>query len=73
MTFQSAPPLAYDRHDTDQQRRILIERFAGAGWHCDALLAAAQEADDFYFDSLTQVRMPSWSTGAGHPRRRCGL
>jgi len=62
LTFQSAP-LTYDRHDTDQQRRILIERFAGAGWHCDALLAAAQHADDFYFDSLTQVRMPSWSTG----------
>jgi 2-polyprenyl-6-methoxyphenol hydroxylase-like FAD-dependent oxidoreductase len=27
------------------------------------LLAAAREADDFYFDSLAQVHMPSWSSG----------
>ena len=42
---------------------MLFERFAGAGWECDALLAAAQEADDFYFDSFAQVHMPSWSSG----------
>ncbi|MGE0219307.1 FAD-dependent monooxygenase [Mycolicibacterium sp.] len=62
LAFQSEP-LDYDRHDLAEQRQILIERFAGAGWQCDALLAAAQEADDFYFDALCQVRMPSWSTG----------
>jgi len=61
-TFQSEP-LTYDRRDLDGQRQILVERFAGAGWECDALLAAAQEADDFYFDSLAQVHMPSWSSG----------
>jgi 2-polyprenyl-6-methoxyphenol hydroxylase-like FAD-dependent oxidoreductase len=27
------------------------------------LLAAAQEADDFYFDSFAQVHMPSWTSG----------
>ena len=42
---------------------MLVDRFAGAGWECDALLAAAQEADDFYFDSFAQVHMPSWSSG----------
>jgi 2-polyprenyl-6-methoxyphenol hydroxylase-like FAD-dependent oxidoreductase len=26
-------------------------------------LAAAEEADDFYFDSLAQIHMPSWSSG----------
>lgn len=61
-TFQSEP-LTFDRRDLDGQRQILVERFAGAGWECDALLAAAQEADDFYFDSLAQVHMPSWSSG----------
>lgn len=61
-TFQSEP-LTYDRRDLDQQRQILVERFAGAGWECDALLAAAQEADDFYFDSFAQIHMPSWSSG----------
>jgi 2-polyprenyl-6-methoxyphenol hydroxylase-like FAD-dependent oxidoreductase len=62
LAFQSEP-LSYDRRDLDEQRQILIERFAGAGWHCDELLAAAQEADDFYFDSFAQVHMPSWSSG----------
>ncbi|ORB68669.1 FAD-dependent monooxygenase [Mycolicibacterium tusciae] len=62
LAFQSEP-IVYDRHNLDEQRQILVERFAGAGWECDALLAAAQEADDFYFDSLAQVHMPSWSSG----------
>jgi 2-polyprenyl-6-methoxyphenol hydroxylase-like FAD-dependent oxidoreductase len=61
LAFQSEP-IAYDRHDTDEQRQILIERFAGAGWECDALLAAAADADDFYFDSFAQVHMPRWSS-----------
>jgi 2-polyprenyl-6-methoxyphenol hydroxylase-like FAD-dependent oxidoreductase len=59
----ASEPISYDRHDLDEQRQILVERFAGAGWHCDALLAAAKEADDFYFDSFLQVKMPSWSSG----------
>ena len=43
--------------------KILVDRFAGAGWQCDALLTAAQEADDFYFDSFLQVHMPAWTSG----------
>ena len=61
LAFQSEP-ITYDRHDVDGQRQILIDRFAGAGWECDALLAAAQEADDFYFDSFAQVHMPTWTS-----------
>lgn len=62
LSFRS-DPLTYDRHDLDGQRALLRERFAGAGWHCDALLDAADRADDFYFDSFSQVHMPRWSTG----------
>jgi 2-polyprenyl-6-methoxyphenol hydroxylase-like FAD-dependent oxidoreductase len=36
---------------------------ADGGWHCDELLTAAQQADDFYFDSFAQVQMDSWSSG----------
>ena len=61
LTFQSEPIL-YDRHDLDEQRQILVDRFAGAGWQCDALLTAAQEADDFYFDAFLQVHMPRWTS-----------
>jgi 2-polyprenyl-6-methoxyphenol hydroxylase-like FAD-dependent oxidoreductase len=59
----ASEPIDYDRHDIDQQRQLLVDRFAGAGWQCDALLTAAQEADDFYFDSFLQVRMPAWTSG----------
>jgi 2-polyprenyl-6-methoxyphenol hydroxylase-like FAD-dependent oxidoreductase len=62
LAFRSEP-LEYDRRDLAAQRAMLVDRFAGAGWQCDALLAAAQEADDFYFDSFAQVHMPSWSSG----------
>jgi len=61
LSFRS-DPLTYDRRDVDAQRALLRERFAGAGWHCDDLLAAADTADDFYFDSFAQVHMPAWST-----------
>jgi 2-polyprenyl-6-methoxyphenol hydroxylase-like FAD-dependent oxidoreductase len=27
------------------------------------LLAELEHADDFYFDSISQIRMPSWSSG----------
>jgi 2-polyprenyl-6-methoxyphenol hydroxylase-like FAD-dependent oxidoreductase len=59
----ASEPVTYDRHDLEEQRQILVDRFAGAGWQCDALLAAAQEADDFYFDSFLQVHMPNWTSG----------
>jgi 2-polyprenyl-6-methoxyphenol hydroxylase-like FAD-dependent oxidoreductase len=61
LTFRSEP-LTYDRHDLDEQRRILRDRFAGAGWQCHALVDAAQQAEDFYFDSFAQVKMASWSS-----------
>lgn len=62
LAFRSEP-IAYDRHDLDAQRTILAERFAGAGWECDALVAAARDADDFYFDAFAQVHMTGWSSG----------
>ncbi|SOJ54782.1 2-heptyl-3-hydroxy-4(1H)-quinolone synthase [Mycobacterium simulans] len=56
-------PLHYDRGDIGAQRDLLAARFAGAGWHSDALVDAARQADDFYFDAFTQVHMDRWSSG----------
>jgi hypothetical protein len=47
---------------------LLARHFAGAGWQCDALLAAAAKAD-FYFDAFAQVHMPTISQGPGRARR----
>jgi 2-polyprenyl-6-methoxyphenol hydroxylase-like FAD-dependent oxidoreductase len=62
LAFRSEP-LSYDRRDLDQQRKLLADRFAAAGWHSSELIRAAAEADDFYFDAFLQVRMDSWSQG----------
>jgi len=62
LAFRSEP-VAYDRRDADEQRDLLTTYFAGAGWQCDALLSAAQTADDFYFDAFVQVHMPTISQG----------
>jgi 2-polyprenyl-6-methoxyphenol hydroxylase-like FAD-dependent oxidoreductase len=55
--------LAYDRRDTDRQRELLAETFAPHGWIAPQLLAAMQDAPDFYFDGMSVVEMDSWSTG----------
>ena len=62
LAFRSEP-IGYDRRDADEQRALLAKHFTGAGWQCDALLSAAAEADDFYFDAFAQVHMPSISQG----------
>ena len=62
LAFRSEP-VAYDRRNTDEQRALLAKHFAGAGWQCDALLSAAAEADDFYFDAFAQVHISTISRG----------
>ena len=62
LAFRSQP-VAYDRRNADEQRALLTRHFAGAGWQCDALLSAAAESDDFYFDAFTQVHMATISQG----------
>jgi 2-polyprenyl-6-methoxyphenol hydroxylase-like FAD-dependent oxidoreductase len=57
------PGLEFDYRDVDQQRRIIVERFAGVGWHVPRLLEAMAGADDFWFDSTTQIHLDRWSHG----------
>jgi 2-polyprenyl-6-methoxyphenol hydroxylase-like FAD-dependent oxidoreductase len=59
----AAEPLAYDRRDVHQQMRIVAEHYAGAGWVVPDLLAAMGNATDLYFDSLSQIKLDSWSSG----------
>lgn len=63
LMFRSEQPIAYDHRDIAQQRRLVRDALAGMGWRVPELLAATDAAPDFYFDSLSQVQMPSWSAG----------
>ncbi|MFJ2033116.1 FAD-dependent monooxygenase [Streptosporangium sp. NPDC087985] len=56
-------PLDYDHRDTERQRQIVAEVFAGAGWQVPRMLQAMEAATDFYFDSATQIVMDGWSRG----------
>jgi 2-polyprenyl-6-methoxyphenol hydroxylase-like FAD-dependent oxidoreductase len=58
-----ADRLDYDRHDLPQVRRIVADRFAGAGWETPRLLEALWTAPDLYFDPLEQIHLDHWSTG----------
>ncbi|WP_225728043.1 MULTISPECIES: FAD-dependent monooxygenase [unclassified Nocardia] len=51
------------RGDAAAQRRLIRERLAGGGWMIPEVLAAMDDAPDFYFDELARVRLPRWSRG----------
>lgn len=61
--FESAEPLDYDVRDTQAQRRILAERFAGAGWEFPRALSHMWDAPDFHFDSMSQIHLDRWFRG----------
>jgi 2-polyprenyl-6-methoxyphenol hydroxylase-like FAD-dependent oxidoreductase len=52
-----------DHLDTGQQRALLRAIFGQDGWEVPRLLEQMDAADDFYFDSISQIWMPSWSRG----------
>ncbi|WP_030669699.1 FAD-dependent monooxygenase [Streptomyces sp. NRRL B-1347] len=56
------PPLAALRN-SDAQRELMAAAFAGAGWEVPGLIGALREADDLFFDTTGQIRMPHWSKG----------
>ncbi len=62
LSFRSGP-IAYDRRNVAAQQEILAQRFAGLGWETPGLLTSAHTASDFFFDSMGQVRMDTWSRG----------
>ena len=62
LLFRSAP-LDIDFGDPAAQRDVLCRRFAGIGWNTSYLSDSLPDAYDFYFDEMSQVRLPRWSTG----------
>jgi 2-polyprenyl-6-methoxyphenol hydroxylase-like FAD-dependent oxidoreductase len=53
----------FDHRDLDQHKRLLNSVYAGAGWRVPDLLDRVNVADDLYFDSVSRVRVPTWSRG----------
>ncbi|MEV7444439.1 FAD-dependent monooxygenase [Streptomyces sp. NPDC091204] len=59
----AAPELSYDRHDPEQQKKLLVDAFSGLGWEVPRLLASLLRAPDLYFDSISRADVDTWSTG----------
>lgn len=47
----------------EAQEEAVRTAFEHVGWEAPALLKAMPAATDFYFDELSQITMPTWSTG----------
>lgn len=45
----TAPELPYDRHDPEQQKRLLGNAFSGLGWEVPRLLASPHQTPDLHF------------------------
>lgn len=61
--FRSDRPLDYHHRDVPRQKQLLRDRFAGMHPDVDQLLAELDRTPAFYFDSITQLRMDTWSHG----------
>jgi 2-polyprenyl-6-methoxyphenol hydroxylase-like FAD-dependent oxidoreductase len=61
--FRSAGKIEYDYRNKDQQRCLIRDQFSGLGWKVPDMLAHMGEDNDFYFDRISQIRMPTWSHG----------
>ena len=59
----AAPELSYDRHDLEQQKKLIVNAFAGLGWQVPRLLASLDEAPDLYFESISRADVDTWSAG----------
>lgn len=61
--FRSEDEIAYDHHDLEAQKQIIRNAFNDAGKPFSDVLDQALSADNFYFDKLSQNRLPAWSAG----------
>ncbi|MFI0259998.1 FAD-dependent oxidoreductase [Streptomyces sp. NPDC017056] len=55
--------LIYTRHDTEGQKKLIAGAYAGCGWRTPELTETVWDAEGLYFDSISRVDVPRWSTG----------
>ena len=53
----------FDYRDVDRHKRLVIEAYAGRLGGFAGFLDRVRTADDLYFDSVSRVRLPHWTTG----------
>ena len=58
-----SPELKYHHRDGLRQKELLREAFTGMDPRVDGWLGQLSETPAFYFDSITQLQLDSWSRG----------
>ena len=61
--FRTDRPLDYHHRDVERQKALLRQIFAGMDPQVDRWLTELDRTPAFYFDSVTQLRMDTWSRG----------
>lgn len=63
LIFFSENEIPYDYREEERKRSIIIEQFSRVGWRTQEILQEVTRSDNFYFDALSQIKMPSWTKG----------
>jgi 2-polyprenyl-6-methoxyphenol hydroxylase-like FAD-dependent oxidoreductase len=61
--FLTDPRLEFDYRDTEGNKRLFAQRYAGMGWEVPHLLTGLAETPEVYFDSIAQVHLDSYARG----------
>jgi 2-polyprenyl-6-methoxyphenol hydroxylase-like FAD-dependent oxidoreductase len=61
--FRRDEPLDYHHRDVPRQQQLLRAAFSGMHPQVDGWLAGLDGPGPFYFDSITQLRLDTWSRG----------
>ncbi|MFI7679954.1 FAD-dependent monooxygenase [Actinophytocola sp. NPDC049390] len=59
----AADGLSYDRYDTEQQKKLVIDAYRGGGWRLPEIVAAIPAARGFFLDSISRVVMDDYAKG----------
>jgi 2-polyprenyl-6-methoxyphenol hydroxylase-like FAD-dependent oxidoreductase len=63
LNFHRPEPPLHALRNPGAQRDLVATAFAGAGWEVPGMVNAMRDADDLFFDTAGQIRMPHWSSG----------
>jgi len=63
LIFAARDRLGDNSNDGQLYTAKLDAVFGSDGWECKSILHAMHSCNDLYFDSVSQIRMPTWSKG----------
>jgi len=63
LNFATEKPPFVGHADREEQIERTAAVFAAGGWEVPRLLDELRHADDLYFDTVSQIRLPQWSKG----------